>query len=105
MGKSYKKNREEFDDGGATEWIALSDIYLAESTVQKLLARDFHQIDEMRRGFENGASMVRVVLHERESGGFTIEDGRHRVIAAKLAHNGYIEAEVIGRASASFRKR
>ncbi len=95
MGKSYKyRSSEEFD---STEWISLDQIHVSESTIAKLLARDFHQIDEMRQRFEDGADMVRVVLHERVSGGFTIEDGRHRVIAARLAHIGFIEAEVVGR--------
>ncbi len=95
MGKSYKyRSSDAFEN---TEWVSLEDIHLAESTVAKLLARDFHQIDEMRQRFENGEDVVRVVLHERANGGYTIEDGRHRVIAAKLAHAAYVEAEVIGR--------
>lgn len=102
MGKSYKKNRrdhEDYEDNfEGTEWIALDEIHLKEATIAKLLARDGQQIDAMRERFEDGADMVRVVLHERVSGGYTIEDGRHRVIAAKLAHVGFIEAIVIGRA-------
>ncbi len=79
-----------------TQWISLDAIYISESTIAKLLARDFHQIDAMRVRFENGQEMVRVVLHERAGGGFAIEDGRHRVIAAKLAGAGFIEAEIVG---------
>jgi hypothetical protein len=95
MGKSYKRySEEEFE---RTVWISLADIHIPDSTVAKLLARDFHQIDEMRQRFENGESVFRVVLHERASGGFYIEDGRHRVIAAKLANVGFVEAEVVGR--------
>ncbi len=95
MGKSYKRYSEEGFE--RTVSISLADIHIPDSTVAKLLARDFHQIDEMRQRFENGESVFRVVLHERASGGFYIEDGRHRVIAAKLANVGFVEAEVVGR--------
>jgi hypothetical protein len=102
MGKSYKKNRrdhEDYEDNSeGTEWIALDQIFLKDATVAKLLARDGQQIERMREQFEDGADMVRVVLHERVSGGYTIEDGRHRVIAARLACVGFVEAIVIGRA-------
>jgi hypothetical protein len=95
MGKSYKyRVSDEFE---GTEWISLDEIHMSESAVAKLLARDFHQIEEMRQRFENGGEVIRVVLHERAGGGYTIEDGRHRVIAAKLAGAGCIEAEVVGR--------
>jgi hypothetical protein len=95
MGKSYKhRSEEEFE---RTEWISLEDIHIPEATIAKLLARDFHQIDGMRQRFENGQSVFRVVLHERASGGYYIEDGRHRVIAAKLANAGFVEAEIVGR--------
>ena len=40
--------------------------------------------------------MVRVVLRPRFGGGYNVEDGRHRVIAAKLADAGFIEALIIG---------
>ena len=97
MGKSYNHRSSDEYENENTVWVSLEEIYVSESTQAKLLARDFHQIDEMRQHFEDGKEMVRVVLHERKGGGYNIEDGRHRVIAAKLAHAGYIEAEVIGR--------
>lgn len=100
MGKSNRKNRFEcdnwHDDSENTVWVALEDIYISDATWEKLLRRDGQQIDAMRDRFERGLGMVRVVLHYRESGGYTIEDGRHRVIAAKLADAGFIEAIVIG---------
>jgi len=92
MGKSLK-NRHRTDE---TVWVALDEIYISESTWSKLLRRDSGQIEAMRDRFERGLDMVRVVLHHRISGGYTIEDGRHRVIAAKLAGAGFIEAVVIG---------
>jgi|688.fasta_scaffold775529_1 hypothetical protein len=80
----------------ATVWVALDEIYISDATWEKLLRRDGQQIDDMRDRFERNLDMVRVVLHYRASGGYTIEDGRHRVIAAKLADAGFIEAIVIG---------
>lgn len=94
MGKSLKiRHRTEEDD---TVWVALDEIYISEATWEKLLRRDSQQIEAMRDRFERGLDMVRVVLHHRASGGYTIEDGRHRVIAAKLGGAGFIEAIVIG---------
>jgi ParB-like chromosome segregation protein Spo0J len=40
--------------------------------------------------------MVRVVLRPRFGGGYNIEDGRHRVIAAKQAGIAFIEAKLVG---------
>lgn len=98
MGKSYKKNRRGLDEAvcDATIFVSLSDIYMADSTWEKLLDRDGGQIEEMRAQFEDGAEMVRVVLRPRFGGGYNIEDGRHRVIAAKLADVGFIEAIIVG---------
>lgn len=94
MGKSLNKNRLRAEED--TVWVALEDIYISEGTWDKLLRRDGQQIEAMRDRFERGLDMIRVVLHYRVSGGYTIEDGRHRVIAAKLAGVGFIEAIVIG---------
>lgn len=80
-----------------TIWVALTDIHIPEETVQKLLVRDGAQIEAMRQQFENGEDTVRVVLHERAAGGYNIEDGRHRVIAAKLADAVFIEALIVGK--------
>jgi hypothetical protein len=90
----HKKAAERFQN---TIWVALNDIYISDNTVQKLLVRDGAQIEAMRQQFENGEGMVRVVLHDRAGGGYNIEDGRHRVIAAKLAEVGFIEALIISR--------
>lgn len=97
MGKSYN-NRDRFDYEADedTQYVALDDIYMSESTWSKLISRDGGQIEIMRQRFEDGRPMVRVVLRNRAGGGFNIEDGRHRVIAAKLAGAGFIEAKVVG---------
>lgn len=93
MAKSLK-NRHRTEE--ETVWVALEEIYISEATWEKLLRRDSQQIEAMRDRFERGLDMVRVVLHHRVSGGYTIEDGRHRVMGAKLAGAGFIEAVVIG---------
>lgn len=95
MGKS-RNNRCDEEVCEDTVWVALEEIYLSEATWDKLLRRDGQQIEAMRDRFERGLDDVRVVLHYRPSGGYTIEDGRHRVIAAKLAGIGFVEALVIG---------
>jgi hypothetical protein len=92
MGKSKSRVRHE-----DTVWVALDDIYVTEAVMRKLLARDHGQIEQMRALYENGHDMVRVVLHDRVDGGYNIEDGRHRVIAAKLAGAGFIEAVIVSR--------
>ena len=102
MGKTYSKkfrhrkgNREvAYDD---TIFVPLSEIYISDSTWAKLMERDHGQIEQMRKAIEDGMEMVRVVLRPRVDGGYNIEDGRHRVIAAKLACAGVIEALVVGR--------
>jgi ParB-like nuclease domain. len=98
MGKSYKKNRRDFDEAVPDEtiFVSLSDVYMSDSTWAKLLDRDHGQIEEMRLQFEGGEEMVRVVLRPRFGGGYNVEDGRHRVIAAKLADVGFIEAIIVG---------
>ncbi|HEY9788052.1 MAG TPA: hypothetical protein V6D17_21870 [Candidatus Obscuribacterales bacterium] len=98
MGKSYRNSKyreESFDDD--TVYVSLDEIHICESTIEKLLARDGGQIEKMRQDFEFGRASVRVVLRPRAGGGYNIEDGRHRVIAAKLAGMGFIEALVVGR--------
>jgi len=101
MGKSHNRNNrfdrlDRFEAEEATIWVALDEIYISDATWEKLLRREAQQIEDMRDRFERGLDMVRVVLHHRANGGYTIEDGRHRVIAAKLANAGFIEAIVIG---------
>jgi len=100
MGKSYRHSyksydRDDHEDRG-TIYVDLNEVYITDSTVQKLLDRDGGQIEQMRRDFEDGREMVRCVLRPRAGGGYNIEDGRHRIIAAKLAGVCFIEALVIG---------
>ncbi len=76
--------------------IDLDDVYVPERTWQKIMRKDRGQIERMLADFESDRSMVRVVLRPRFGGGYNVEDGRHRVIAAKLAEVGTIEAIIIG---------
>lgn len=107
MGKSYsrcdrgrrnasssQRNSKSNDNG--TIFVSLREIYISASTFDKLMARDGQQIEQYRQAYENGEDMVRVVLRPRFDGGYNVEDGRHRVIAAKLAEAGLIEALIIG---------
>jgi hypothetical protein len=99
MGKSYRSKYNDRDDqnrGSGTIFVDLNEVFISESTVQKLLDRDGGQIEQMRVDFEDGREMVRCVLRPRAGGGYNIEDGRHRVIAAKLAGVCFIEALVVG---------
>jgi len=99
MGKSYRhsKYRDDREDSSSgTIYVHLDEVFICESTVQKLLDRDGGQIEQMRVDFEDGREMVRCVLRPRAGGGYNIEDGRHRVIAAKLAGVCFIEALVVG---------
>lgn len=93
MGKSFKASRRLHEE---TVWVALEEIHVPEKTWAKVSSRDAGQIDLMRADFESGRSMVRVVLRRRCGGGYNIEDGRHRVIAAKLAGVAHIEAIIVG---------
>ena len=98
MGKSYRSKYRDCDDSEerGTVYIDLNEVFISESTVQKLLDRDRGQIEQMRVDFEDGREMVRCVLRHRVGGGYNVEDGRHRVIAAKLAGMCFIEALVVG---------
>jgi ParB-like chromosome segregation protein Spo0J len=78
--------------------IDLEDVYVPERTWQKIMRKDRGQIERMLADFESDRIMVRVVLRPRFGGGYNVEDGRHRVIAAKLAEVGTIEAIIIGSA-------
>ncbi len=75
--------------------VAVEDIHIRDKVIKRLLSRDYHQIDAMRASFEEGRDEVEVVLHPRVGGGFSVEDGRHRVIAAILAGVGVVEAEIV----------
>lgn len=96
MGKSYNRDRFREEEAADTVFVNLDDIFVSESTWHKLLERDGAQIERMRQDYENGREMIRVVLRPRMGGGYNIEDGRHRVIAAKLAGYSFVEAKVVG---------
>ena len=105
MGKSYRHCRKAVFDScnhGANYGdndvvvVALHDVYMTDATVAKLLARDAAQIEQYRQAYEYGEEMVRVVLRPRFDGGYNVEDGRHRVIAAKQAGIAFIEAKLVG---------
>lgn len=86
----------EVDNSRATIYVNLDEVFIPDTQVAKLLARDGQQIEAYRESYENGEDMVRVVLRPRFDGGYNVEDGRHRVIAAKQAGVGVIEALIIG---------
>ncbi len=98
MGKSYSHKHRRYHEEAAddTIFVPLSEIYISDNTWDNLLKRDRAQIEEMRQDIEDGCEIVRVVLRPRCGGGYNVEDGRHRVIAAKLAGSGFIEAMVVG---------
>jgi hypothetical protein len=106
MGKSFRERRKaDFDDhcgngecAGAdvVVVVSLADVYMTDATIAKLMARDGAQIEQYRQAYEYDEDMVRVVLRPRFDGGYNVEDGRHRVIAAKLAGIGCIEAKLVG---------
>ena len=91
MGKSFNSRCHDSED---VVVVCLDDIYIPERTLNKL-ARDRGQIEKLRQDYESGRRMVRVVLRPRPGGGYNVEDGRHRVVAAKLAREAAIEAIVI----------
>lgn len=76
--------------------VRLDEIHVPERTWERIMRKDHAQIERMREDFESGRDMVRVVLRARYGGGYNVEDGRHRVIAAKLAGLGFIEAIIVG---------
>ena len=114
MGKSFRDRRKaDFEDrsngsyssfssddrnnqNDSNIFVALDDIFITDATIAKLLLRDGAQIEHYRQAYEDGRDMVRVVLRPRFGGGYNIEDGRHRVIAAKQASIGFIEAKLVG---------
>ncbi len=79
-----------------TVLVPLDEIHVPDRTCKKILGRDTGQIERMRQEFEAGRSMVRVILRHRLGGGYDIEDGRHRVIAASLAGLELLEAIIVG---------
>ena len=91
MGKTFKAQHEP-----DVVFVNLDEIYVPERTWNKVMRRDHGQIEQMRCDYESERGMVRVVLRPRFGGGYNVEDGRHRVIAAKLAGAGCIAATIIG---------
>jgi hypothetical protein len=79
-----------------TEVVNLNEVHVPERTLERIMRKDHGQIENLRRDYENGRSFVRVVLRPRCGGGYNVEDGRHRVIAAKIAGESFIEAIIIG---------
>ncbi len=82
------KNKKKAQD---TIWVSLADIVIPEKT-KASVERDITQLEKMRRDFESQKQMVPVVLRRRYDDLYTVEDGRHRVLAARLAGESYIEA-------------
>ncbi len=76
--------------------VSLDEVHIPQKTWDRIIRKDHGQIEKMRAAYENGDIMVRVVLRPRFGGGYNIEDGRHRVMAAKLAGESFIEALVVG---------
>lgn len=93
MGKSFARRRNEDSD---TVLVLLDEVYVPQKTWDRILRKDAGQVRNMRADYESGRGMVRVVLRPRFGGGYNVEDGRHRVIAAKLSGQAYIEAIVVG---------
>jgi len=92
VGKSRdKKFRGDIDSNDEAVFIAVEDIHLPDETLQRL-RRDDKQIQGMRRELEAGRELVPVVVHHRFGGGYNVRDGRHRVLAARIAGVSHIAA-------------
>ena len=76
--------------------VNLDEVHVPQRTIDKILRKDKGQVARMRADFEEGRDMVRVVLRPRLPHGYNVEDGRHRVIAAKIAGSGFIDAIIVG---------
>lgn len=92
MSKRYKNSGESRE----TSFVSLDEINIPERVIERIMRKDHAQIHRMRADYEAGRDMIRVVLRPRFDGGYEIEDGRHRVIAAKFAGESYIEALIVG---------
>lgn len=99
MSKSFRKDRldrlDRFNTCANTQFVLVEDIYVCNRTMEKIMRRDRAQVEQLRRNYEEGRHVIRVVLRPRHGGGYNIEDGRHRVIAAKLARVAFIEALIV----------
>lgn len=80
---------------GVSQAVLISDIAMSESKIAKLYRKDHAQIEQMRYQIESGCDMMPVILHVCIGGGYTIEDGRHRFVAAKLAGTTHIDAIIV----------
>jgi len=108
MGKTFKKYGNErkhseyaFSENACnykeeTVWVSLDEIHIADEKIDSLLKRDSAQIQAMRNRYEEDRPMIRVVLAPHPAGGYTVKDGRHRCIAAKLANVAFVEAVILG---------
>lgn len=94
MRNSRYADDDDFDDG--VVYVNLAEVHVPDRTVERILRKDHAQIAAMRADFESERPMVRVVLRPRFGGGYNVEDGRHRVIAAKQAGVSFIEAIIVG---------
>lgn len=83
-------------DSRETTFVSLDEVNIPDRVVERIMRKDHAQIHRMRADYEAGREMIRVVLRPRFDGGYDIEDGRHRVIAAKFAGEPYIEALIVG---------
>jgi len=75
------------------ECVDLSEIRFSRKN-KVSVQRDATQIEQMRRQLERGRPSMRVVLRLRKEGFYTIEDGRHRILAAIEAGEQYVDAVV-----------
>lgn len=81
---------------GATIMVCLDEIHLSQRKIERILRRDHAQITQMRADYESGRAMEPIVLRPRFDGGYNVEDGRHRFIAALQAGLRLIEASIVG---------
>ncbi|MBX9690200.1 MAG: hypothetical protein K2X27_26040 [Candidatus Obscuribacterales bacterium] len=89
MRQNYYSNREIVS-------VSLDEIFIPERSIERIMRKDHAQIERLRLEYENDYGVFRVELRPRIGGGYIIQDGRHRVIAAKLAGVGFIEAVIVG---------
>ena len=93
-----RQSRADREDGyweeSATQLVALAQIHLSKKNRVRL-ARDRGQINLLRQAYERGDSLPPIALIQRADGGFDIDDGRHRFLAAELAGLTLIEAEIL----------
>ena len=79
-----------------TVLVSLDQINVPTRMLEKLLRKDRGQIEKMRAAIEDDREMFRVILRPNISGGYDIEDERHRIVAARLAGASFVEALIVG---------